>query len=310
MSGVEWSNYWRGSKASAAFSSGGVNHPMIDRYWADIIKVIAARTPRTLFDVACGSGALVNTISKELGSDCEIYASDISPDALAILRKQSPSCRVFVGDALTPPLLAPNFDVIVSQFGVEYAGVQAVSQLPGIGSSRALVALLLHGRDSLIWRDSQNGLRALSLLAEYPILDNTRVLFETAYESIRTGKFAKYQAAADLAMANLRVVHTKLEAIEACSAKAALQDVLAQITKIHDRLEHYNEDEVCVWVDTIEREFVPYEQRLTSMLSAALDQSEITHCIHSFSKAGFEIRMQGRLAADNGFLGYQLVAVK
>jgi len=90
----------------------GLDWVVEQRLLADLLGVHVPPGPRSVADFACGTGRVLEFLSRTYDSPVGI---DISPDMLALARERCPQATVVLGDATTTPALAPGpFDLITA----------------------------------------------------------------------------------------------------------------------------------------------------------------------------------------------------
>ncbi|HST66607.1 MAG TPA: putative protein N(5)-glutamine methyltransferase [Mycobacteriales bacterium] len=80
-----------------------------------LVREAAARAPRTVVELCCGSGAIAAALTARLGS-ADVHAADLDPAAVHCARRNLPDAHVYEGDldAPLPPDLAGRVDVLVA----------------------------------------------------------------------------------------------------------------------------------------------------------------------------------------------------
>jgi demethylmenaquinone methyltransferase/2-methoxy-6-polyprenyl-1,4-benzoquinol methylase len=88
-----------------------------DLWWRRVVtQRIRQWNPRTLLDVASGTGDLALAIQKGV-PDCEVTASDFCAEMLAHAKRRGVE-KTIVADALNLPFEADSFDVVTVAFGL------------------------------------------------------------------------------------------------------------------------------------------------------------------------------------------------
>ena len=80
-----------------------------------LVEATAARRPRVLVELCCGSGAVSAVLAARLPG-LEVHAADVDPAAVRCARRNLPSGHVYAGDldAPLPPRLRHRVDVLVA----------------------------------------------------------------------------------------------------------------------------------------------------------------------------------------------------
>ena len=90
----------------------GLDWLVEQRLLADVLRSRVPPGPRSTADFACGTGRVLEFLSRHYDSPVGI---DISPDMLALARDRCPRATVVLGDVTTTPALAPGpFDLITA----------------------------------------------------------------------------------------------------------------------------------------------------------------------------------------------------
>ena len=125
-----WNTYWHGTGDVGAYSSGGVSHPAILTFWDEYFQTVQQEFDALkIIDIASGNGAVVErALTVFADVQPEFTCVDVSAAAIANIRQRFPQVSGVVADARSIPLDSGSFDVATSQFGVEYAGLDAIDE--------------------------------------------------------------------------------------------------------------------------------------------------------------------------------------
>lgn len=311
MSADDWAKYWKGS-VGAALTSDGVNHPSIDEFWSQQGRAIKQRAPSVFLDVASGTGSVTEVLSDFLPARCQRYSVDYSFEALQKLRETMPMSSAVCADARSLPFGRNSFELIVSQFGIEYSGKDSVLGLPDYCSNSSMVILLLHDANGAIATDSSESLLCLRHFTQLGILSCAVDLVQAVDTSIATGNMTVYQNSAVDFNARRRELSDKLTALKPCSGLNTVMSILKDFDSMHDRIEFYNRREVCAWLSALDDEMSAYNGRLDSMLRASINNEKLKEYAHHFMQFGFNISCADRLQStiDSSNLGFKMVAMK
>lgn len=111
-----------------------------------LVELAAARAPRRLLDLGCGSGALAAAVRRRVPG-LKVWATDVEPTAVACARLNLPGADVLEGDLfepLPPGLLA---DVIVAH--LPYVPTAEVELMPREAREHEPLTALDGGADGL-----------------------------------------------------------------------------------------------------------------------------------------------------------------
>ena len=94
-----------------------------------LVREAAARRPRTVVELCCGSGAIAAALTALLDTP-DVHAADIDPVAVRCARRNLPTAHVYEGDldAPLPPRLAGAVDVLVAN--APYVPTEEIALMP------------------------------------------------------------------------------------------------------------------------------------------------------------------------------------
>jgi SAM-dependent methyltransferase len=101
-----------------------------------------------------------------------------------------------VCDARSIPLQSETFDIVTSQFGVEYAGVEAIEEAARLLAPGGCLALVLHIREGRIHGECAASLDAITRVQESGFIPLAIAMFRTGFAAVRGANRAPYEAAA------------------------------------------------------------------------------------------------------------------
>lgn len=298
-SAESWDTYWRGSSESGAWTDEGSRHPAVLEFWSDFFATVgAAREKLVLADLASGNGAVVECAMNALGPDrLEVTCIDLSAAAVENISQRFPGVNGLVCDARSIPLDAQTFDAVTSQFGVEYGGPEAVTEAARLLADGGTLGLLLHHRGGAIARECAASLDAIERARASGFVPRTIDMFKAGFAAVRGADRAPYDdAAAQLAPALSAVEGIMAEHGEQV-ASSTISRLYADVRRIHERLPHYDPDEVLTWLDRMDQELDAYGRRMASMLESALDENGFRELCEMLQSAGCTVRQGGPMNA-------------
>lgn len=295
-----WDTYWQGTGDVGAFSAGGVSHPAIAAFWGNFFSAVASRGQVTqLLDVATGNGAILETALSILkAKTTSITCVDISAAAIENVEKRFPGTQGVVADARSIPLDSEQFNLVTSQFGVEYAGLEAVGEAARLVASGGQLALLLHIEGGIVHKECSASLAAIEKLQASNFVPYAIELFETGFAAVRGADRTAYDAAG----AQLAPAIQIAEVIMAEHGEGVAGDTIARlysdVGKIHNDMPKYEPEEVLEWLTSMNNELRAYADRMSSMMAAAVDEVAFKGLCKNLQSSGFSLDRSEPLVPD------------
>jgi ubiquinone/menaquinone biosynthesis C-methylase UbiE len=269
-----WDTYWHGTGDIGAYSSGGVNHPSILAFWDDFFAAVKQDYNNPgIIDIASGNGAVVERALATFGDEqADFTCVDVSDAAITNIRDRYPQVEGIVTDARDIPLDSSSFDIATSQFGVEYAGLEAITEAARLLANGGRLALLLHNQTSSIHRECLESLDAIVRLRESRFVPRAIEMFGAGFEAVRGADRTAYETAAR----NLAPAIGTLEEIMKQYGQHVAGDTIARLYNdvghIHQRIQHYESKDVLDWLKRMDGELDAYAKRMSSMSQTAIDE--------------------------------------
>jgi SAM-dependent methyltransferase len=305
-----WNRYWAGTGASGAYGAGGVSHPAIDAFWNKFFEsTFDLPKDVRIVDLATGNGAMIETMIRHDISAGVITCVDLSPAAIESVERRFPGVKGVVADTRSLSLPDGQFQLVTSQFGIEYGGEGALLAAPGLVAPSGILAILAHAKDSLISRESTANLEAIEALRATDFIVLASRLFETGFAAVRGADRAPYDAAGEALSPAARAVEAIIEQFGPDVAGGTIVRLYEDVARIHLRLPHYDPEEVMSWIGAMREEVDEYADRMRSMLSAAIDEARFRQYCDQLVDQGFAVSRADALTAEGGDpLAWALVA--
>ena len=309
-----WDSYWQGAQTSGAYTGGGSSHPLVTSFWTHFFLIEKDRnsTPR-IIDIASGNGAVVdcaNTVFE--GQLPDFTCLDVSESAIRILEERFPGVKGIVADAASIPLDSASFDIATSQFGVEYAGLEALEELTRLVASGGELALLLHHSGGTIHEQCKASLDATRQMQAAEFIPKCIAMFEAGFSTLQGGDRDRYSAAGKQFAPAIKTMEAILAQHGADVADGTILRLYRDVRTIHDRMRHYEASDVVGWLKKLQQETEAYAGRMASMLDVAIDDARFQQVCTDLTDQGFEIlRAEPLASADQAPpLAWVLVAKK
>lgn len=130
MTVESWEEYWRHTGEVASHGANGVLEPVLAAFRDSVFNEgLTWREQTRVLDLACGSGyvlgRVVGAVRRRAARHVFIAGLDGSVAALRALEGRWRAAYLVAGDVRCTPFAERSFDVVLSQFGLEYAGLDA-----------------------------------------------------------------------------------------------------------------------------------------------------------------------------------------
>jgi SAM-dependent methyltransferase len=281
-----WDNYWRGNSGAPA------PHPLGERleaslqgFWSALFEG-ASRGPGAsrLLDAGCGNGAVTRfalEAAKRAGRPVPlVHGVDRSLPALRDLRDRFPSAFPVVADSARIPFRDGCFDLVASQFGLEYGGAGAFSEAARLVAPGGALAAAIHVKDGGLHRECAVNLEAVDVVRGSGMLRAARDVFrESRALTLGTGRPAAF-----------RQVDVVLGRWGEGVAGGEIHRLYADIAHMYGRKGAYEPDEVSRWLEATEGELAAYAGRMSAMIAAAVDAAGMDAIVARVGSRGLVVR--------------------
>ena len=288
-----WDAYWQGTGETGAYSNGGANHPALLTLWNEFFTL--ARTQFSnpvMLDIASGNGAVIERALNIFdGNDIEIHCVDISQAAITNIQSRFGSVTGLEADAGSIPLPDAKFDIVTSQFGVEYAGREAFHEAARLLAAGGQLGLLAHSQAGSIHRECSINLEAITRLRNSGFLAGARDMFRAGFEAVRGADRKPYDEAAKRLAPAVAEAEAIMQEMGSRVADDTVVRLYNDVARIHKEIQHYDPDEVLNWLERMDAELATYSGRMSSMTQAAMDEA-------TFESICGELIGQHRLVID------------
>lgn len=301
-----WDAFWRARDKAISQEDVGARDRAPALYWESFFHQAFDRNPRPrLIDIACGNGAVTEiamTIAQDMEVNVDAHCLDYSMSAVDELRKRFPEVEGVACDAREIPYQDGEFGIVVSQFGIEYAGREAFLEAARLVAPGGTLTALVHLADGAINKECADSLGVAAALREAKLMSLARDAFTAGFELI-AGKITdqEFQEADKRLAPAVEVAKQILQDKGPLAAGGLLARVYRDIGHMYTRMQNYVPAEVFAWIDGMSGELVSYEGRMASMTRCALDDPGIQDIAATIGAAGFTVQTPDVLAlAESG----------
>ena len=271
-----WNAYWQGTGAIGAFSSGGANHPAILAFWNDFFNSIKQTYANpSLLDIASGNGAVIERALEVFeGTPIQISCADVSEAAISNIQSRFESVEGLVTDARSISLPDGAFQLVTSQFGVEYAGPEAITEATRLLADGGQLALLMHSESGSIHQECSANLDASTRFRDSDFIPAAYALFKTGFEAVRGADRQPYDEAGKRLAPAIQEAEEIMKQFGQGVADDTIAKLYGDVARIHGEIQQYDPEEVLSWLNKMETELDTYIGRMSSMVQAALNEDE------------------------------------
>ena len=293
--GKSWDAYWHGTGDSGAYSSGGAGHPAIKDFWGTFFQSLQQDyTKPSMLDIASGNGAVVEHALQVFGEgSAEISCVDISESAIANIQNRFPRVNGIVADACSIPLESGGIDIVTSQFGIEYAGLEAFDEAERLLAAGGQLAFILHIQAGSIHQECARNLDAVSRVQESRFIEYAIEMFRTGFEAVRGADRAPYNQAGKQFAPAIKTLEDIMEQYGEQVADDTIVRLYSDVDKIHSEIQHYDPVEILSWLSRMDEELDAYAGRMSSMHDAALDEGTFEEICTGLLSRDFTIESAG-----------------
>lgn len=318
MSHSHWTNYWR----SGVSDSFGLQQPLwytqiIEPFWQGVFSSLPDRA--CILDIATGNGAvarLAAEVSSQDNKSFEIIAADkaeLNPD---INDHDADIQNIrFLPQTPVEQLQLPGqtFDLICSQFGIEYADHKAsLSALIKHLRPGAQLVILAHHQDSLTCQQSRDELQ------QYRTILDQQPVFKKLQSLIKVMGDLSTSAHLQALKSNIQAQQQR-EGFNRLVSKLMAQypeglvigDLLTQINPLFKDRMFSPMVQKLQYIDHIRNSFQQGRRRLLDQLAAAMNQKQLNQFVGIAEKLGYRCETRQTLNDDAGhILAWEIRLVK
>lgn len=285
-----WSEYWvqEGAGGEVFVNAKGEKHPALAAFWSSVFEPLTEGA--AVIDIASGAGSIFGQLPADHG--LELYAADISAEALQLLAERIPGVKVVECPADDIPLDDGRFDLVVSQFGIEYAGADAFAESARLVAPGGSLTALTHIRGGYVDARNKAQLEEARLVSETGFIDRCIELTEAEF-SKDPDRIRQAESAIDPAATQIR------EAVGRCP-QGVHAYLFAGFKQLYDRRWQYDMSDITGWLDGMRGEVDKAVMRLSHMRSAAMSADDMQSIRARLDTAGLiEVRIEEFLTPGN-----------
>lgn len=247
-------------------------------------------------------------MQKKMGFE-NLTGVDISKDAISTLEKNISNVRGIVSPVNHTPLADNAYDLVVSQFGFEYAGAledvcASAREMTRLLKTNGQFVALCHIKKGGIYEEVNAHLHAIKQIEDTHFIPAAKFVFQAAFAVEAKGneenKRAYQRASQELA--------GPVEALSSWIEKNQLisKEIVGLARHLHNgtidmfnRRRAFSLEDIIGWLEGMSLEIQAYKGRMNSMLRAALSEDEANKVLDVFKSTGFKVKELDKLFLEN-----------
>ena len=296
-----WDTYWQGTGTSSAFSCGGSTHPEIEKFWCEFWDTVVKNyTHPKIIDVASGNGTVIkHAISRFATLKYDITSLDISQTAINNICNQFPYVNGIIASVNSLPFSKESYNIVTSQYGVEYGGLDAIFETAELVAQNGTLALLLHIQSGVIHQECRQNFKATKALLKSQFIPLAIQMFDEGFKAVISSSDSNYKKA----LANFAPAISKLEKIIQQFGQSIVNNTFSQlyhdVRHVHQQILNYNPDDVSRWLSSILNELEAYAERMSTMCQSAINSQQFAMIQSKLITQGFSIESAEPLFVSN-----------
>ena len=272
----EWEVFWRGADTLMVGTSRGAQDVALRQFWSALFETeLERRSPLRLLDVACGNGAVTRyALQMPRAGELTVVGLDYSHSAVRELTRTASGALGVACDARTLAFAPGSFDLVASQFGLEYAGEQAFVEAARVLGPGGAFAAIVHLHGGGIYQECLLNFDALQMLETCALMERTRAAFEAGFALLAgQGSQVDFDRAQRELEPAAKTVGELLRQRGQNIAGGFIARLFNDLGHMYPRMRSYAPEEVLAWLARMGGEIDAYRERMASMLAAAHDEA-------------------------------------
>jgi SAM-dependent methyltransferase len=296
-----WHMYWKGISGANQPVRGGATDPVFTEFWTQFFaRELSGERPARVLDLACGDGAVTQTAvsaGQKLGSgEITPYCLDYSRFAVLETLKQFSNTLGVSADAAQMPFISEAFDIVASQFGLEYADPGAIREVARTLAKSGLLVCVLHKRDGALYKECHLELTATQELQDSQIMELANNHFGAFFRMISgSGSRPEFEATWRLLTPAVRRVENMIRTRGQHAAGGLIYIIYQKLAWMNEHLRENSPESIETWMKQMDEELEAYSGRMISMLNAALGEQQFKALTDKLTSEGLIVESSGIL---------------
>lgn len=272
----KWSEYWQKESDSGEVfvDKSGNKHQALSAFWQSCLENQSVGS--RIIDLACGAGSIFADLPAS--QNYELHAADLSPEALKHLKRRMPAVHTQICSADDLPFDDQTFDVVVSQFGIEYAGQEGFFEAARIVKKGGSLHVLCHFEDGYIDIKNRDELDGAKLVNKLAFIEKAIAVTSASYSSDDLTMKHAFDA--------FVTVEPELAKYAGVSERGVHHHLYHGFKSLFVNKSAYTEQDILSWLKDMRNQVDESILRLSEMRKAACSQTDMQQIIAKFAQLG------------------------
>ena len=283
-----WKQFWESRQAVGEHQfRDPATAAVLHRHWHEFFGSLQTQPALTrLIDLASGEGEVIRLARASAPArNLTCFSIDIALGASHLAAQEAAIPVVANCNAL--PFLENAFDLVVSQFGLEYAGLEAFSEAGRLVARGGRLHALVHCRGGQVESACQDVAALLGAVQDAQLLERTQVFAETVRRAVAgDASQAAGQASAEALREALERVARSTGSATPGPARDHVTRLIRDVQTLASRLGAYAPDDVTAWLDGQRKDLAAFQQRMQSMIRVAQTRDQAQSILDRLEAAG------------------------
>jgi ubiquinone/menaquinone biosynthesis C-methylase UbiE len=263
--GNNWSEYWanEGVSGEVFVDKKGNKHPYLSKFWNQYLSQVTKNAK--VVDLACGGGSIFADNVED--GQFQLYAVDISAQALTQLNKRLPEVTTIESSVDEIPLDSGMFDLVVSQFGIEYVGESAFVEAARLMASGSQLVVLCHIENGFIDTKNQTELEGAKLLESTDFIEKAI--------AVTTANFNNDTEAYKKKLVEFIAIEPQVATWLEGKGKSLVSHCYLGFRQMYERKNVYQLSDIIGWLEGMKSEVGKTIIRVSEMRKAAQSEKQV-----------------------------------
>lgn len=281
MSAPSWDNFWRNTGKKSEMPCFGIQTEVLKAYWKQQFNNLNLPPHAQIIDIAAGDGTLINDLINHLAEFEQqdppaFYATDYSASACLEAVNRNQLIHSICCDSAKLPFAANTFDVIISQYGIEYSGEEAfLSALNTLKENGTFISVN-HIQGGSIYQECKLNYQATEAFLATGILAQAKEVFNVGDKVLSHQLDKRAFVEVDRKFSSkVTLCKAVFEKYGVDAGGGYLYKTYVELGQMFNQLQSYVAEEVIRWLGNTQREMQAYSLRMRSMTNSALSKDDV-----------------------------------